>query len=124
MDLNFTFVKNYQILIICIRYYSEHPMSVKRAVFSSMFLKAIRLISLKFYDKEMDMIMEIGMKLQYPKNFLGNCYGRPRKSFYLSFDKPKTSKCILKLLYKENFLSSLIVEVFNVKIIFTLTMPL
>ena len=87
-----------------VHYFSGHTLNVKRSVFQSMFLRALRVCSPEFFDEEIAIIKSIGEKLCYPDHFLERCHDFAKKTFYNQESKPKTCyKNILCLPYHENF---------------------
>ena len=103
-----------------VHFYSAQSNKVKQSVFSSMFLRALRICSPEFLDEEIDYILKIGEQLKYPKQFLENTLRKTRKSFYST--KPKdayNTKNLLVLPFNENFkgLPYLLKE-FNVNVAF------
>lgn len=64
-----------------VHYYSAHHDKVKRSVFSSMFLRALRICSPEFMDDEINKIYEISVKLKYPKSFVDSSLRKAKKTF-------------------------------------------
>ena len=103
-----------------IHYYSSHPNSVKRSVFSSMFLRALRICSPEYVDEEIRIVYDIGCKLKYPKHFLDVAYRFAKKTFY--DPQPKQSFAndnLLILPYQENLVDvPNLLKNFNVNVVF------
>ena len=65
-----------------IHYYSSHNIKVKRSVFNSMFLRALRVVSPQYFDEEIENIYSIGLKLCYPRSILDRALETARKTFF------------------------------------------
>lgn len=104
-----------------IHYYSSHHDKVKRSVFLSMFLRALRICDPEFIDDELNNIYDIGYKLQYPKHFLDSAYNLARKTFYNVQPKETfVNKNLLVLPYCENLLNvPVLLKNFNVNVVFS-----
>ena len=104
-----------------VHYYSAHSNKVKLSIFSSMFLRALRICSPEHLNEEMDCIMRIGAKLKYPQNMLETSLKKARKTFFNGNEgvKPFSKKNLLVLPYNENFnnLPNLL-KAFNVNVAF------
>ena len=83
-DRSFKFAVYRKPTNICsyIHFYSNHSDKTKVAVFSSMFLRALRVSCPEFLDQELDKIREIARNLKYPAVFIENAFNKARKSFY------------------------------------------
>ena len=103
-----------------VHYYSAHHNKVKQSVFSSMFLRALRICSPEFIDEEIDKIYKIGSDLRYPKMFIDKSLKAARRTFYTAVPKePYTKKNMLVLPYNENFVGiSQLLKSFNVNVVF------
>ena len=89
-----------------VHYYSAHHDKVKRSVFSSMFLRALRICSPEFMDDEINKIYEISVKLKYPKSFVDSSLRKAKKTFYSNGEKePYCNKNMLVLPFHENFVN-------------------
>ena len=104
-----------------VHHYSGHSIKIKRSIFSSMYLRALRIVSPEYLDDEFNKIREIGIKLCYPNEFLDKCLNSAKKTFYNASDNVVTSrKNILCLPYLPAFESlSSMLKVFDVKCVFT-----
>ena len=65
-----------------VHFYSGHDIKVKKAVFISMFLRALRIVSSEFFDFEINKITNIGKNLCYPSWFLDNCLCTAKRIFH------------------------------------------
>ncbi|XP_069941993.1 uncharacterized protein [Cherax quadricarinatus] len=65
-----------------VHYYSSHQDRVKLSVFSSMFLRALRICSPEFIDEEISKIYKIGNDLKYPRNVIDKSFKVARNTFY------------------------------------------
>ena len=65
-----------------IHYFSYHDESIKLSVLSSLFLRAYRICTPCFLDKEIDLLFGIFSKLGYPIWFIRKAHFKARKSFY------------------------------------------
>ena len=103
-----------------IHYYSSHPDSVKRSVFSSMFLRALRICSPEYVDEEIRNIYEIGYNLRYPKHVLDTAYDSAKKTFYNPQPKQTFTKNNLLILpFQENLVEvPKLLRNFNVNVVF------
>ena len=70
-----------------VHYYSNHHISVKRSVFSCMFLRAFRICDPEFIDNEIKRIFDIGKQLCYPEPFIKNCHDKTKRKFYSNSEK-------------------------------------
>ena len=87
-----------------IHYYSNHSEQVKKATFSSMFLRALRICSPEYVDKEFENIFNISEKLKYPRYFIECSLRKAQRTFYS--DVPREPfKCdnLLVLPYNDLF---------------------
>ena len=104
-----------------VHYYSAHSKKVKLSIFSSMFLRALRICSPEFLDEEMEVIMRIGAKLKYPQDMLETSLKKARKTFYNvnEGDRNFNKKNLLILPFNEKF-SNLphLLRPFNVSVVF------
>ena len=65
-----------------IHFYSNHSDKTKTSVFTSMFLRALRVSCPEFLDQELDKIREIAGNLKYPNSFIDNAFNKAKKNFY------------------------------------------
>ena len=65
-----------------IHYYSNHSEQVKKATFSSMFLRALSICSPEYIDEEFDKIFSIAEKLRYPRYFIECSLRKAQRTFY------------------------------------------
>ena len=65
-----------------IHYYSNHHSSTKLMVFSSMFLRALRVCCPEFLEAELKNIRNISSVLKYPSHFIDKALDKAKKSFY------------------------------------------
>ena len=65
-----------------VHFYSGHTKKIKTSVFSSMFLRALRIVSPEYLDEEETIIKNIGNSLCYPSNFLNNCHNKAKKTYF------------------------------------------
>ena len=87
-----------------VHYYSSQSDKVKQSVFSSMFLRALRICSPEFLDEEIMKIFTIGKQLKYPKMYMENTLRKAKRTFSSTETKePYNVKNLLVLPYSENF---------------------
>ena len=104
-----------------VHYYSAHSRKVKLSIFSSMFLRALRICSPEYLDEEIEYIMGIGAKLKYPQDMLQTSLKKARKTFYNTNEvrRPFDTKNLLVLPYNENFKNlPLLLKSFGVNVAF------
>ena len=65
-----------------IHFFSNHHISVKKSVFSCMFLRALRICDPEYFDVEIERIFNTGKTLCYPLGFLESCFSKTKKKFY------------------------------------------
>ena len=105
-----------------VHYYSAHPSEVKQSVFSSMYLRALRICSEEFLDTEFHNINQIAANHQYPTSVIEKAKRNAQKTFYGNFIKTKdVHDNILVLPYSESFapLVSKFKQYFNISLIFS-----
>ena len=104
-----------------IHFYSSHPISVKKSVFSSMFLRALRICSPEFIDEEIDHIFDIGKNLKYPEYVIQTAFKQARNTFYSSTEKTKFDKNnLLVLPYSTNFENiPKLLKAFQINVVFS-----
>lgn len=103
-----------------VHYYSAHHSTIKQSVFSSMFLRALRICDPEFFDEEIDKIYDIGANLRYPKYFIDKSFQIAKKAFYRVQPNIQNSmKNSLILPYDERFsnISSLLKK-FQINVVF------
>ena len=104
-----------------VHFYSGHHINIKISIFSSMFLRALRIVSPEFMDEEFARIRKIGTDLCYPPHILDICLDKAKKKFYSITTEPKTvNKNTLVLPFFSGFqaIKSLL-KTFNVSVIFS-----
>ena len=104
-----------------IHFYSAHHDRIKLSVFSSMFLRALRICSPAFIDDEFKAIYDIGSMLKYPKSFLDKSLNLAKKSFYTPEQKqPFDVKNMLVLPFSTKFVQvPSLLKHFNVNVVFS-----
>ena len=110
-----------------IHFYSNHSMNVKKATFSGMFLRALRVCSDEFLEDEINFIFDIEKKHKYPMDILGKACNNALKTFNShTAREPFKLNNILLLPFHENFV--MLVHVFkmyyNINFIFKNTSTL
>ena len=103
-----------------VHFYSSQHKTVKLSVFSSMFLRALRICSPEYVDEEIDEIYRIASKLKYPKRYIDQSLVRAKKTFYnVKVREPYDFSNLLVLPYNDNFskISSLLKD-FKVNVVF------
>ena len=65
-----------------IHFFSWHPASVKRAVVTSMFLRAFHICSPRFLEGELEFIKNSFKRIAYPPYFLEDALTKARKSYF------------------------------------------
>ena len=104
-----------------VHYYSAHTQETKLAVFSSMFLRCLRVCSEEFVEREKQNIFNIGRKLKYPKIILEKAQSLARKTYFNERNRQVvTLENSLILPYHSNFetLRPLLKNMFNINVIF------
>ena len=103
-----------------IHYYSENHIKVKLSVFSSMFLRALRICSPEFMEFEMMRIRNIALKLKYPKHLTDKSLQMAERTFYNpNNNEPFNKKNMLVLPYNSNFLGIVrLLKNFRVNVVF------
>ena len=104
-----------------IHYFSGHNDSIKRSVFTSMFLRALRIVSPPYFDAEIQYIYEIGHNLKYPNYFIKDCFERSRKTFYRTNDPPPVNiSNLLVLPFNNNFFEIRnLLKLLNINVVFS-----
>ena len=105
-----------------VHFYSGHHLNIKISIFSSMFLRALRIVSPEFLDQEFANIRKIGTDLCYPSYIMDKCLDKAKKKFYsTSNDNSRTvTKNTLVLPYFSGFESiKSLLKPFNVSLIFS-----
>ena len=104
-----------------IHYYSNHSDKIKKATFSSMFLRALRVCSPDFLSEEFQYIFSISEKLKYPNYFIQCALRKAQKTFYsVDTREPFNHQNLLVLPY-----SNLLMTVpqfcknFNINVVFS-----
>ena len=103
-----------------VHYYSAHSSKTKKSVFSSMFLRALRICSPEFLDEEIKNITTTGRKLKYPERILENALKTAKKTFYGNKEKKSfITKNLLVLPYDVKFTNVInILKKFDVNVAF------
>lgn len=65
-----------------IHYFSNHDNSVKKSVFSGMFLRGFRICDPEYLEEEFSHIRTIANKLCYPSAFIEKCLIKAKRTFY------------------------------------------
>ena len=65
-----------------VHYFSNHHISVKKSVFSCMFLRAFRICDPEYIDNEIKRIFDIGKQLCYPEHFIKSCHDKTKSKFF------------------------------------------
>lgn len=103
-----------------VHFFSGHKYSVKQSVFSSMYLRALRIVSPEFLDKEFENIDCIGSNLCYPVSFLETCRSKAQHSFYninrIENIRPKNVLCLPYCPGFESIVKSL--KLFDLHVVF------
>ena len=101
-----------------VHFYSGHHLNIKISVFSSMFLRALRIVSPQYLDQEIAYIRKIGTDLCYPSYILDICYNKAHKKFYsVSNMEKEAPKNVLSLPYFSGFETiKPLLKSFNVKV--------
>ena len=103
-DIGFKFTVYRKPTNVCsyIHYYSNHSEQVKKATFSSMFLRALRVCSPEYIDEEFDNIFSIADKLRYPRYFIECSLRKAQRTFYAeSAREPINYQNLLVLPYSD-----------------------
>ena len=108
-----------------IHFYSSHSNQVKMSTFTSMFLRAFRVCSPEFLQKEIDDIFDISEKLKYPRYFMDNALKKAQKTFYSVTRRPFDNQNLLVLPYS-NALSNVprFCRNFGINVVFRYTSTL
>ena len=106
-----------------IHYYSSHPLNVKKSVFSSMFLRALRICSPQFLQEEIEKIYEIANKQKYPRHVTEKAFHTAKRTFHQTRrPTPPKRDNVLLLPYHENFTNiPQICKHFNINTVFSNT---
>ena len=106
-----------------IHYYSNHSEEIKKATFSSMFLRALRICSPEYMQEEFENIYNIAEKLRYPKYFIDCSLRKAEKSFYTnSTREPFNPQNLLVLPYNSLFKNvQSFCKNFNINVVFRFT---
>ena len=86
-----------------VHYFSGHTNKIKMSVFSSMFLRALRIVSPEYFDAEIHKIYEIGKNLEYPINIITKSYNKAKKIFFANSEARFELKNIICLPFNPNF---------------------
>ena len=104
-----------------IHFYSSHSDKVKLSVFSSMFLRALRICSPQFIDDEFRMIFDIGSRLKYPRPFLDKSLNLAKRTYYKTESGSSFElKNLLVLPFSDKFTQvPELLKIFNVNVAFS-----
>ena len=107
--------------LMYIHSYSSHHLTVKQFVFSSMYRRALRVVSPEYRDNELHNIDKIGTSLCYSKDFLLICKKKARQKFYVNSNRENTNtNATLVLPYYSCFESIIsMLRVLKINIAFT-----
>ena len=92
-----------------IHYYSNHSEQIKKATFSSMFLRVLRICSPEYIDDEFENIFRISEKLKYPRYFIDCSMRKAQKTFYSIMTKEPFNHQNLLVLPYSNLLKNVII---------------
>ena len=84
--------------------YSNHEINIKQSTFRFMFLRALRIVSPQYLDREISFIYQIGYNHKYSKTFIDKCFQLAKRTFYgekININTPLHN--ILVLPYHDNF---------------------
>ena len=103
-----------------VHYFSGHSDNIKYSVFSSMYLRALRIVSPEYMDEELEKIKSIAKNLCYPMHFIEKCLKKAKKTFYGNNDLEKSPpNNILCLPYARSFENVIpLLRSFDVKVVF------
>ena len=103
-----------------IHYYSNHSEKIKKATFSSMFLRALRICSPEFLDNEFETIFRISEKLKYPNYFIECSLQKAKKTFYsVTAREPFDHNNLLVLPYSDSMKHvPRFCKTFNINVVF------
>ena len=65
-----------------IHYFSNHHESIKKSVFSGMFLRALRICDPEYLNDEIHHINLIAERLCYPEEFINKSWMKARQTYY------------------------------------------
>ena len=65
-----------------IHFYSNHHDTIKKSVFSGMFLRALRICDPEYIDEEVTEIRTIALNFCYAKQFIDKCWIQAKSNFY------------------------------------------
>ena len=103
-----------------VHFFSGHSKNVKISVFSTMYLRALRICSPEFIDEEFSTIQNVGKNLCYPKYFLEDCLNSAKRTFYGRISREKEHNMnVLSLPYHKNFVQiSPLLKKLNISTVF------
>ena len=85
-----------------VHFYSGQNKKVKTSVFTSMFLRALRICSPEYIDEEIVKIRNTGKKLKYPDSVLDYAFEAAKKTMYQNQKEPYNTKNLLVLPFNNN----------------------
>ena len=103
-----------------IHYFSNHHASIKKSVFSGMFLRALRICDPEHLNNEIQHINLTAKKLCYPDEFVNNCWMQAGKTFYqIRNQQPFNVKNLLSLPYYHELVPvTKILKSLNINVVF------
>ena len=104
-----------------VHFYSGHNISIKKSIFSSMFLRALRIVSPEFLEEEIEFIRKIGIDLCYPSYIMDSCLDKAKKKFYNTENevRPKPKNILCLPYYKGFEMVKELFKTFDVGVIFS-----
>ena len=88
-----------------IHFFSFHPLSVKKAVASGLFLRALRFCDPEFLDQEFEHIFDSFKRLGYPKHILQQSLSKAKRSYFTGSPEHNHNNRILKFPYHPQLLT-------------------
>ena len=103
-----------------VHFYSGHSEKIKYSVFSSMFLRALRIVSPQYLDMEEKEIRSIAESLCYPVAFIEKSYCKAKKTFYSNVQREPTQLTNILTLPYNNELTHLVplFKLLNINLVF------
>ncbi|XP_069186448.1 uncharacterized protein [Procambarus clarkii] len=80
-----------------IHFFSYHPLSVKKSVLVSLFLRALRISDPQFLDSEIAFIYKSFSRLGYPLHFINCAHSQAKRNFFHPKPASNTSSTVLCL---------------------------
>ena len=88
-----------------VHFFSYHPLTLKRSVVSSLFLRALRICDLEHLDAELAHLRTSFARLAYPKHVLDQALSQAKRTFYNGPRTRPDHQTTLCLLYVEGLQS-------------------